>query len=103
MAPRHLENGKGFAHGAAGRNRHGAGASKEFTALSDLPAGSRGHVAYLRAHGAAQMQKLMSIGVFPGMPVALLQKFPSYIISLGHSQFAIDKELAGAIFVRPAR
>ncbi len=68
--------------------------------LSDLEARDRGCIAYLHTKDNLQMQKLMGIGVLPGMPVTLLQKFPSYVLQLGQSQFAIDKELASTIYVR---
>ncbi len=71
--------------------------------LTHLQVKDRGRVAYLGAVDSSSMQKLMSIGIFPGVQIVLLQKFPSYVISLGHSQFAIDEELAAAIFMRPAK
>lgn len=68
--------------------------------LSDLEAKDRGRVAYLSAKDNSQIQKLISIGILPGMGIVLLQKFPSYVLQLGNSQFAIDKELASSIYVR---
>ena len=62
----------------------------------------KGEVAYLQTKDSAQMRKLMSIGIVPGMPIRLEQKFPSYVIVLGQAYFAVDKELASAIFVRAA-
>lgn len=68
--------------------------------LSKLNVKQKGVIAYLRAKNKDQMRKLMSIGVLPGMHISLIQKFPSYVFLLGHSQFAVDKELASAIHVR---
>lgn len=68
--------------------------------LSELETKDKGEIAYLQAKDNSQMQKLMSIGVLPGMSVSLLQKFPSYVLQLGQSQFAVDKELASSIYVR---
>jgi DtxR family Mn-dependent transcriptional regulator len=68
--------------------------------VSDLDLKDKGRVAYLQAQDRSQMQKLISIGILPGMPVQLVQKFPSYVISLGQSEFAVDKQLAAAIYVR---
>jgi Fe2+ transport system protein FeoA len=62
--------------------------------------GDKGRIAYLQTKDSVQMQKLMNIGVIPGMSIDLLQKFPSYIVSLGQAQFAIDKELASVVYVR---
>jgi DtxR family Mn-dependent transcriptional regulator len=71
--------------------------------LSGLEVKDKGKIAYLHSKDNAQLQKLISIGILPGMPVSLLQKFPSYILQLGQSQFAIDKELASCIYVRLVR
>lgn len=68
--------------------------------LSELETKDKGEIAYLQAKDNSQMQKLMSIGVLPGMSISLLQKFPSYVLQLGQSQFAVDKELASSIYVR---
>ena len=68
--------------------------------LSELEAGDRGEVSYLHTKDKSQMQKLMSMGMLPGVSVALVQKFPSYVLQSGQSQFAIDKDLASVIHVR---
>ncbi|RJP29563.1 MAG: hypothetical protein C4533_00795 [Candidatus Omnitrophota bacterium] len=68
--------------------------------LSELEVHDKGNIAYLQSKNASQMQKLISIGALPGISVTLIQKFPSYVFQLGQSQFAIDKELASAIYVR---
>lgn len=74
--------------------------SKSVVALASLEPGGRGHIAYLQTKNKEQMQKLLSIGAIPGIHIILVQKFPSYVFKIGHSQFAVDKELAQSIFVR---
>ena len=69
-------------------------------ALTELKAGESGEIAYLTADDPKKMQKLMSMGVLPGNQLVLNQTFPSYIFKVGHSQFAVDQELAREIFVR---
>jgi len=71
--------------------------------LADLQVKDRGHISYLQARDRNQMQKLINIGVMPGISIVLLQKFPSYVFQIGQSQFAIDKELASSIYVRLTR
>ncbi len=73
---------------------------KFLSPLSDLETKAKGKIAYLQAKNSDQIQKLVSIGAIPGIGITLLQKFPSYVFQIGHSQFAIDKELAAAIYVR---
>ncbi len=67
--------------------------------LAELDVNDKGHIAYLQTKDTAKMHKLLSIGAIPGVSVTLLQKFPSYVFRIGHSQFAIDKELAQRIYV----
>ena len=45
---------------------------------------------------------MIAMGVLPNTRILLIQKFPSYVFQIGKSQFAIDKELAGNVYVRPA-
>ncbi|MFO7765834.1 MAG: metal-dependent transcriptional regulator [Pelovirga sp.] len=68
--------------------------------LTELKAGESGGIAYLGASDDKKMQKLMSMGVLPGSDILLMQKFPSYIFKVGHSQFAIDESLARQIHIR---
>lgn len=68
--------------------------------LMELEVKDKGQIAYLQAKDTSQIQKLISIGAIPGVAVTLLQKFPSYVFQIGHSQFAIDKGLAQNIYVR---
>ena len=68
--------------------------------LSELNAGQEGKIAYIYAPEAAKLQKLMSMGILPGAPIKLIQRFPSYVFQVRHTQFAVDRELADAIYVR---
>ncbi len=68
--------------------------------LSELDTGQEGKIAYIYAPEAAKLQKLMSMGILPGAPIKLIQRFPSYVFQVRHTQFAVDKELADAIYVR---
>jgi DtxR family Mn-dependent transcriptional regulator len=69
--------------------------------LAQLRAGQRAKIAYLYAPESSRLHKLLSMGLLPGAPVRLVQTFPSYVFELGHAQFAVDEEIAGAIYVRP--
>lgn len=60
----------------------------------------KGKIAYIHTNNSQMLSKLMAIGALPGTSLVLLQRFPSYLIKIGHSQFAIDKSLAEQIHVR---
>ena len=68
--------------------------------LSQLAIGQAGKVAYIYAPESNQLQKLMAMGILPGTPISLIQSFPSYVFNAGQTQFAVDKEIADAIYVR---
>lgn len=68
--------------------------------LSQLKPGQDGKVAYVYAPEAEKLQKLLSMGILPGEPIKLIQKFPSYVFEAGLTQFAVDEQIADAIYVR---
>jgi DtxR family Mn-dependent transcriptional regulator len=68
--------------------------------LVELQPGQRGHIAYIQMNDPKRLQKLMAMGVLPGVPIALLRRFPSIVFEAGYSQFAVDKEIAADIYVR---
>jgi DtxR family Mn-dependent transcriptional regulator len=71
--------------------------------LSDLRKGDTGIIAYIHTKDKKELQKIMAMGALPGNNIKLAQSYPSYVFQIGHSQFAIDKELAKKIFVRPKK
>lgn len=73
---------------------------KVISPLSQLTPGQRGRVAYIYAPQTGKLQKLMAMGILPGAPVTLLQGFPSFVFASRETQFAIDREIADAIYVR---
>jgi DtxR family Mn-dependent transcriptional regulator len=73
---------------------------KAVSALSQMDVGQRGKIAYVHAPQAVKLQKLMSMGILPGVPIVLAQRFPSYVFQVRQEQFAVDKEIADSIYVR---
>jgi Fe2+ transport system protein FeoA len=43
---------------------------------------------------------LVAVGVLPGAEIRLVQRYPSYIFEIGHTEFAVDEGLAARIMVR---
>lgn len=68
--------------------------------LSQLTPGQHGKVAYVYAAEADKLQKLIALGILPGASLRLIQKFPSFVFEAGHTQFAVDEQVADAIYVR---
>ncbi|MCS4541500.1 MAG: metal-dependent transcriptional regulator [Euryarchaeota archaeon] len=74
-------------------------AIKVVSPLSDLNPGQRGKIAYIHTRDDKKLQKLMALGVLPGMSISLIQRFPSYVFQIGQTQIAVDKEIADDIHV----
>jgi DtxR family Mn-dependent transcriptional regulator len=68
--------------------------------LSQIEVGGSGKIAYITSKKHQRLQRLMAMGIIPGLPIKLLQSFPSYVIQIEETQIALDKELADEIFVR---
>jgi DtxR family Mn-dependent transcriptional regulator len=75
-------------------------AQQAISPLAKLRPGERGIVAYLHTTDPKRAQALLSMGVAPGAEIALLAGFPSYLFQIGEGQFAVDREIAGSIYVR---
>ena len=73
---------------------------KVVASLSQMTVGQGGKVAYIYAPEANQLQKLMAMGILPGAPISLVQKFPSHVFQVRQTQFAVDRSIADAIYVR---
>ena len=67
--------------------------------LSKLESGQEGRIAYIHAKERDRLQKLMALGVTPGMRIQVIQRFPSYVFQIGQTQIAVDEEIANEIFV----
>ena len=67
--------------------------------LSKLKQGQSGTVAELDTSDKNILKKLMVMGVMPGMPLKVIQTFPSYVFEVGYTQVAVDKDIASAILV----
>jgi DtxR family Mn-dependent transcriptional regulator len=99
--PRACPHGKPIPPGECCR-RMETEAGRLILTLAEMRAGESAVIAYLHSEDAADLRKLMAIGALPGAAVTLRQRFPSYLIELGNSQFAVDEQIARQIHVRRA-
>lgn len=45
------------------------------------------------------LAKLLAFGLLPGTEVAVLQVVPAYVLAIGHTRIALDRQLAASIMV----
>jgi DtxR family Mn-dependent transcriptional regulator len=75
------------------------GAMRQVGPLCDGEQDAVGTVAYLQTADQQETQKLMALGVLPGVEIRVLRRSPCYVFQVGYSQFAIDAALAGKILI----
>ncbi len=68
-------------------------------ALSEAPIGRELRVAYLRPSHHDRLHLLLSMGINPGVHLRLHQYTPVVIVQVGHSEFALDNDVAKDIYV----
>lgn len=97
--PRTCPHGRPIPQGECCKKSKESNIGKVISCLDSIGVNQRGKVAYIHTQDQKKLQKIMAMGILPGMTISLIQKFPSYVFQIGHSQFAIDKELASAVYV----
>lgn len=97
--PRTCPHGKPIPEGRCCREAR-THARKLIAPLSDMKENDSGVVAYLHTADREALHKLLAIGVLPHTGITLVQRSPTIVFQIGRSQFAVDKELAAAVFVR---
>ncbi len=70
--------------------------------LSLLSPGDRGEVAYISSRFHERLSRLASLGISPGERLRVRQVKPSFIIAVGESEIALEKNVAEEIYVRVA-
>ena len=70
--------------------------------LSALAIGEPARVTCLEDPGSAEAKKLAALGILPGTDLVLLQRRPTFVLSTGHTEFALDTALTSRIRVRKA-
>ncbi len=66
--------------------------------LAALRPGKKAVVAALPAD-RRYLARLLAFGILPGVSLEVLQTFPVYVLSFGHTCIAIDREIAASIKV----
>ena len=66
----------------------------------DMRAGEKGKVLFITPHQNGRLERLTALGIVPGNAIYLLQKQPSLVVRVDHTEIALDREIAGGIFIR---
>ncbi|MBE7558629.1 metal-dependent transcriptional regulator [bacterium] len=68
--------------------------------LASLRSGQEARIAYVASRRRGRLDRLATLGLLPNRPVRVHQRFPSMVVRVGETDIAIDREIAGDIFVR---
>lgn len=67
--------------------------------VTTLSLGSAGVVSCLTDPEHPRAARLASLGILPGVPVRLVQKYPAYVLRVGFAEIALDHEMARLVRV----
>ena len=67
--------------------------------LSSLPAGARGRVVRVERFNSDRADRLTALGVTPGSPITVLQRFPGVVFLCDQTELAVEPAVADAILV----
>lgn len=77
--------------------------TREGQALPSLNPGDGGIISCIKTDDSKKLQKLMAMGILPGNNIVLDANFPSFVFTVGFSQYAVDASMAAAIMVSRLR
>jgi len=69
--------------------------------LSSLGVGQHALVCAIVDRTAARAERLLALGISAGAVVTMLQTFPGVVFLCDHTELAVERPVADAIFVRP--
>lgn len=73
----------------------------QMVTLTALQAGEQGLVRALRTQDETIVNKLCAMGISPGVVCMLEQRFPAFIVRVGRSRAALDRDIAALIEIEP--
>ncbi len=77
--------------------------TREGQSLHRLNPGDGGTISCIKTDDSKKLQKLMAMGILPGNNIVLDANFPSFVFTVGFSQYAVDASMAAAIIVSRLR
>ena len=76
------------------------GFSVQYSPLDYLGTKTQGVITAIKNKDEKIVKKLLAMGVHTGMNITVEQRFPAFVIRVGRTRIAIDKNIASSIKVR---
>ncbi len=71
--------------------------------LDDLGLGKEGRIVFIAPKSHQRLDRLSTLGIVPGSIVRMHQKNPSYVLQIGETSLALDKDIVKDIFVKKSK
>lgn len=68
-------------------------------ALSRLQTGQGGRLVSIESSNAERIERLQVFGLMPGAMVTLRQRYPEFVLQVGHTELTVEREVASEILV----
>jgi DtxR family transcriptional regulator, Mn-dependent transcriptional regulator len=68
--------------------------------LEELGLGDQGRIVFIAPKSHQRLDRLSTLGILPGSIVRMHQKNPSYVLEIGETTLALDKEIVKDIYVK---
>lgn len=67
--------------------------------LNELKSGETGRITYIATSNHQRLDRLTALGLLPGRVVRVHQREPLFVVFLGETQLALEREIVGEIYV----
>ncbi len=65
-----------------------------------MEAGTKGEIVLIAPYQNGRIERLAALGIVTGNSIELVQKYPSLVVKVDQTEIALDKGIAGGIFIR---
>lgn len=69
--------------------------------LTDASLGATVRIVFITPRSRKRLEKLSSLGIVPGSRIRLLQRNPSFVLEIGQTTIAVDRDITDEIYVKP--
>jgi DtxR family Mn-dependent transcriptional regulator len=69
--------------------------------LTDASLGATVRIMFITPRSKKRLEKLSALGIVPGSRVRLLQRNPSFVLDIGQTTVAVDRDITDEIYVKP--
>ena len=69
--------------------------------LTEASLGATVRIVFITPRSKRRLEKLSALGIVPGSRVRLLQRNPSFVLEIGQTTVAVDRDITDEIYVKP--